>query len=616
MRSASSRAFFAMSWLMATIAGCASATPPAPTRLPKPSVPTAAITVAPTFQAVALTGRHELRRAVVGPGGRVYAATMDELFVFAPGNPTTGDRFPFHGPLLTPPGGSRLYRTDHKELVELDASGSDVRKATFGTDIDAVGFSRTGALIAVTIHDRPGAYVIVIVRASDLGEVARVQALLPYGWSERLVWSPDDAYVVVGNRVIDTQTAAVVYEHGGLHASAILFEGGRLHWLFQDLLESVDLAKKTSTQAWLPCNGESRAKPSEHRFITGCAAQTITTIVSGDKPAFTRAPAGPLDDELTRGAERDDRWAPERPAVDLHFSSNIRSRLLIEGKGMVVRDGELRVPARGAPDTLAARVRLGTSPAIVQPDLTVEIHDGKIVVRRAGGTVADFAFTPFVPVKERVAVVGDKVVLWETGWNPAEPLRNAHVCSFGGACEAKLAKVQFLGLFGDDLVGTRLGISGPVLVLEDVQTGVKTELAIPVTPTALVRSEDGALFVGLRSTSDRPKAALFSVDAKTGRVSAMVETDDPSYKGALFLGVVGDRVVVAPDFGNHAEVVLHDVRSLREMEHYFVGQDATLHVRDDGAFETTGEAASLENLIVCSDGRRFAPPARCKRPSH
>jgi hypothetical protein len=36
-------------------------------------------------------------------------------------------------------------------------------------------------------------------------------------------------------------------------------------------------------------------------------------------------------------------------------------------------------------------------------------------------------------------------------------------------------------------------------------------------------------------------------------------------------------------------------------------------VRDDGTFETTGNATELESLVICTDGRRFGPPALCRR---
>jgi hypothetical protein len=141
---------------------------------------------------------------------------------------------------------------------------------------------------------------------------------------------------------------------------------------------------------------------------------------------------------------------------------------------------------------------------------------------------------------------------------------------------------------------------------------VTSELAVPVTPTLLGRTEDGAFFVGIRAKAGRPTSTFFSVDARTGKVATRLETDDPGYSALRFVGGLGARVVVAPDFGNYAEVVAHDARTLREEERWFAGKDGTLHVRNDGTFETTGTATELESLIVCTDGRRFGPPALCR----
>jgi hypothetical protein len=277
---------------------------------------------------------------------------------------------------------------------------------------------------------------------------------------------------------------------------------------------------------------------------------------------------------------------------------------------MTLRDGELQVPTEGAPATLAARVRLGPAAPRAADALTAEVRGNAIVVLRADRSeVASF---PQDATPEGVTVVGDKVVVMRPGWDPTEAPRDARVCTFAGICEPRFERDKLLGVFGEDLVATRIGNSGPVLARVNVRTGATSELALPVSPTQLTRSEDGAFFVGVRAKAGRPTSTLFSVDARTGKVAARVETDDPSYSSLRFVGAVGDRVVVAPDFGNNAEVVLHDARTLREAERWLVGKDGTLHLRDDGTFETTGDATELEGLIVCTEGRRFGPPALCR----
>lgn len=609
MRLRSSMPLLVLGALGASGAGCA-AVPRPPQEIKAPAAPLPS-PAPPAFHALALTGRHAPQSAVVGPGGRVYVATMEELFVFSPENPSVGDRFPFHGKLAATPSGSQLYRTERKDLVEVDPSGVDGRKVTFGSAIESLAFSPSGALLAATTHEAPGDKTLVILRATDLREIARLPAA-PYV-SRELVWSPDDAYVVVGKRVIDTRTTATVYEHGGLDRAAVLFEGRRLYWLFHDLLEIVDLETGTSTQAWLPCKGASRAKPESHRFLTGCSEETIVTTVASGSPAFEHMPAGMYRDDAA-GAETARHAVPSaRVPADPRFSPNVVGSVLIEAAGMTLRDGEILIPAKDAPGTIAARVRLAPVP-IATGRPTVDVSGSQISVKGAGGAeLADIAFAPYPPAAEAVTVVGEKVVVWRPGWNPIEPPRDVYVCSFAGDCKGKFEQSVVLGVFGDELVAEHAGISGPTLVRENLRTGSRVTIGIPAAATALVGSEDGGFFVGLAAKITRPKATLFRVDTRSGKVESRVDSEDPSYLSARLLGLVGDRLVLTPDFGNYAIVVLLDARTLKEKEHYFFGRDSMLHVRENGTFETKGDAAPLENLILCTDGRRFGPLARCAR---
>jgi hypothetical protein len=82
---------------------------------------------------------------------------------------------------------------------------------------------------------------------------------------------------------------------------------------------------------------------------------------------------------------------------------------------------------------------------------------------------------------------------------------------------------------------------------------------------------------------------------------------------AKILGLAGDRLVLTPDRGAWADVVLVDPRTFEEKEHYLFGTAAMLHVLEDGTFETTGDAAALESLVVCTDGRSVGPLAACAR---
>ena len=68
-----------------------------------------------------------------------------------------------------------------------------------------------------------------------------------------------------------------------------------------------------------------------------------------------------------------------------------------------------------------------------------------------------------------------------------------------------------------------------------------------------------------------------------------------------------------PGGGSWADVVLLDARTFEEKERYFFGKGSMLHVHEDGTYETSGDAAQLENLVLCVDGRRFVPVSRCAR---
>ncbi|HSO38753.1 MAG TPA: hypothetical protein VLT33_39760 [Labilithrix sp.] len=442
------------------------------------------------LRAMPLHGRHAMQSAVVGPGGRTYVATMDELLVFSPEDPSVGERVPFHGRLAATPSGARLYRTAGAELFEVDAAGVDGRKARFDTAIGSLTFSGSGGLLSVTSDDAPGRKTTVILRASDLREVARLKEVAS---ARELVASGDDAYAVVGRRVVDTRTTATVYEHDDLERAAVRFEEHRLFMLVRDRLTTVVLETGRSTEATLPCSGSSRAAPAAHRFVTRCSDATIVTTVGSGATTFEQLPAGTSLVDAEPGGIR--ALAPSaRVAASPRFSGHF-GRALRDGAEVSLRDGELVVPG-------AASVRIAPP---------------------SGRTV-----------------------------EPSAPAR--------------------------------------------------------------VRSDDGSFSVELVAS---PHAGVHStlsrLDARSGKVESTVAMDDPSYRSPRLLGLLGERLVVMPDGGTWADVVLLDARTFQEKERYFFGKDSMLHVREDGTFETTGDAAPLENLILCTDGHHFVPAARCAR---
>lgn len=592
--------------LGASTLGCAAnVAVPRETRL-APSAPPAP--ASPTLRATVLAGRHAVRRSFVGPGDHVYAATMDELFVFPKASSASGERFGFRGELAATPSGSRLYRTEGKELIELDASGSDQRKVTFPVAIEKLTFSPSGALLGVMTHEPGAMATLVVVRASDLHEVGRLPGI---SWAIDVMWSPDDVHAVVGSRLVDTRTMKTVYEHTTLHWPQALFEGKRLFWLFEGLLEIIDVDNGTSTQVWLPCNGRSVADPEQHRFVTACPTETILTNVTSGTPAFTRqSPDSPAaaDPSQRMGAPS------ARTPRDPRFSREAVLLGLIEGANMTLEDGELVVPTKGEPTKVAARVRLAP-PRSGGASRKVEVRGDHILVSGAdGAALADIDFQAYTPERTGVTLVGDKVVVAARGWEPSMPPERAYVCSFAGTCEAKYAKDTFLGVFGDELVASHADAGDLMLVRENLRTGARTEVALPAAATALVRSEDGSSYVAMAVHKGTHRVTFTRIDTQSGKVTAVLEVDEPSYSSARLLGVVGERIVLLPDFGNYARVVLLDARSFAEKEQYLFGPGSMLHVRDDGTFETTGDAAKLENLLVCTDGKRFGAVAACAHP--
>lgn len=110
--------------------------------------------------------------------------------------------------------------------------------------------------------------------------------------------------------------------------------------LCDDLLEIVDLDKGTSAQAWLPCDGESRAQPAQHRFMTRCGAETILTTVTDAAPAFSSPPPGTSVDALGWNELFNMQYAcmPDDP----RFSRSVIDGVaLLKGSSMRISDGEL-----------------------------------------------------------------------------------------------------------------------------------------------------------------------------------------------------------------------------------------------------------------------------------
>jgi hypothetical protein len=353
------RAAFARGVVVAVLAAAAACTPAtAPTPVVSGSSGSSASSVPAAsagFRAVPLVGAHAVRGSLVGPGGRIYVTTTQELLVYTPGDSSSGERVPFEGRLIASPSGSQLYRIEGPELVELDAAGQTRRKATLDGDIRSVTFSRSGGVLAVDVGTQQrGTVMIVVIRGSDLAEVARLPPAL---WNGSVVTSHDDAYATVAGSVIDMRAGGTIHRDDGIAFAAKLFEDGQLFWLDREDLHIVDLAHGTSIRMRLPCVGAGRASPSMHRFITRCDSETLVTTISTGAPVF--------DDFETDSYLINPEDRPPIPAPvpqDARFRFDVAGSVLESAQELWIVDGQLVVKAstpRPTPERVVSPRTLG-----------------------------------------------------------------------------------------------------------------------------------------------------------------------------------------------------------------------------------------------------------------
>lgn len=242
-------------------------------------------------------------RPFFGPDGRVYVPFRDHVLVAAPDDLEHGEVLPYRGELF--PRAGRLFGLTTQgdpsdpsasRLAELDYRLQETKHLDIPEGYSSIAFAPSGAFVTVVTYTRrrgpPVATMQGLYRTSDFSRVATgVEATrhIP-GRAGELQTSGEERYVVSGNQVLDTQHGKEVFSHRSLGASTLVFEGERLHWLFRDLLETVELGSGRRSVTWLPCDGPSAADPRGRALYTACASGLERTTFASGVPSVTHLP--------------------------------------------------------------------------------------------------------------------------------------------------------------------------------------------------------------------------------------------------------------------------------------------------------------------------------------
>lgn len=686
------------------LGACAARPPEAPPPVHVPPPP-------PAYRAEIASLAQQVRVPFFGPDGRVYAPYGEHVLVADPGDLAHGEIVPFRGALYpragrlfgvvpageeSPPSGARF--------VELDWRLEEVRHLALPDANARIALTPSGAFATVVAYAPKGGAAPVralagLFRTSDFSLVVSGVEQAPQvpGRLGTLASSADERFIVSRNQVLDTKETKVVFSHPSLGASTVLLEGGRLHWLFRDLLETVELGSGKRSQTWLPCPGASQADTRRATMYTTCAAGLVrTTFASGvpssallpypsalevtglrveasgrvvlskasadgaGAPALALPPGGGALEPAGAVAEKaerpyveagrvgqlcrvllgDGRPAPVRP-VSCEASVSPNGRFLVvptfggvetfslpEGKpvgsigasralgfnGTIeVDDGELVATRSGAEREASQRVRLRPSENAesaksavrvrmvpVAPDKVVDPlvdHDSVVLEAADGKPIAQFPFEPFYTGKARLA--GGEIVVYSQ--SPGVAFAQPHHCKRDGHCEPVLPDGTVLAFAGAEALGARNGEGASAFVRLDLRTGAEVAVPMPKPVTSATAVNDGWV-VGLSG------GALAHVSRATGAVDHVSRGAVAS--GLPVVGALGDRVVLA-EYG--PDVLLVDSATFAVTDHYVLGRRGYLHVDGAGRYSTTGEAAELESLVMCGDGRHLVPREACRR---
>lgn len=239
-----------------------------------------------------------------GPDGRVYVPFRDHVLVAAPDDLEHGDLLPYRGALY--PQGDRLFglttigdtsAPTGSRFVELDFRLQETKHLDIPEGFPQMALTPSGAFMTVVTYTRKRGPVPVrtmagLYRTSDFSQVAEgVEAprQIP-GRLGALQTSGEERFVVSGSQVLDTKQGKAVFSHRSLEASTLLFEGERLHWLFRDLLETVELGSGRRSVTWLPCHGPSGIDRRRGILYTACPSRLVRTTFASGIPSVALVP--------------------------------------------------------------------------------------------------------------------------------------------------------------------------------------------------------------------------------------------------------------------------------------------------------------------------------------
>ena len=206
-----------------------SSVPPTPSAPPTPSSP-------PAPRAAIVVGNE---RGVFLPDGRLAVQLAHGQYVTTPERPEQGEIVPFEGTLHV--AGARVFgiasAAGRFRFVELDAQLHEVRGIDLGK-MPLVGMTADGEYLVLRRAGKA-----LLVRTRDFSTVVEgVHAVFDGRSLFALVpTSLDGRYAVGATQVVDLEKGKIVFSHSALPESAWLIEKGRFHWVFSDLLETVDL---------------------------------------------------------------------------------------------------------------------------------------------------------------------------------------------------------------------------------------------------------------------------------------------------------------------------------------------------------------------------------------
>lgn len=229
------------------------------------------------------------------PDGRLAIGYGDQVLVTRPEHLEEGELEPLEGARHS--AGNRVFRLStlsldrsHPKpwrLALLDAQLHEVHSLE-GEGLSLVAVSDDGELFAV------GSPKVSIYRTSDfslvVGGIAGSASDRPFG---RLATTRDGKYAMVGSSVIDIAAKKVVFSHVALWRSPWAVESGKLHWLYHDLLQTVDLASGKAVDTWLPCIGRTASDASSATFFSACEDALIRISVAGSEPRIETVPFPP-----------------------------------------------------------------------------------------------------------------------------------------------------------------------------------------------------------------------------------------------------------------------------------------------------------------------------------